>query len=153
VQVYFCRQLSGDLTPLAGLTSLQSLTLSGCEQLSDLSPLAGLTSLQSLNLSECEQLSGDLAPLAGLSSLKHLHLNSCLGIRRFAPLEALLHTLKDLRLFGCELDDLPSALGEAHRWCNRLVARLILAYGAAPWGGGSGSYHGPFGRSGSWSRR
>ena len=50
-QPLLVQQLSGDLSPLAGLTSLQSLDLSWCIQLSgDLSPLAGLTSLQSLNL-------------------------------------------------------------------------------------------------------
>jgi Leucine Rich repeats (2 copies) len=127
-----CDQLSGDLSPLASLTSLQSLYLSGCNQLSDLSPLASLTSLQSLDLSGCDQLSdlsplasltslqslkltgcgqiSDLGPLAGLTSLQWLHLSHCLGFRRFAPLESLLPTLKDLRLFGCKLDDLPSEI-------------------------------------------
>ena len=102
-----CKQLSGDLSPLASLTSLQSLNLSDCKQLSgDLSPLAGLTSLQSLNLYGCGQLSGDLSPLAGLTSLQALNLN-CLIVRRFAPIESLLRTLKELSLFGCKLDDLP----------------------------------------------
>jgi len=46
---------------LAHLTSLQSLNLSRCGQLSgDLTPLKGLTSLQSLDLTGCKQLSGDL---------------------------------------------------------------------------------------------
>jgi len=93
------------LRPLAKLTSLQSLNLTGCEQLSDLSPLAALTSLQSLNLSGCEQLSGDLSPLSGLTSLQYLNLSNCLG--KFAPFESLLPTLQELRLFGCKLDDLP----------------------------------------------
>jgi hypothetical protein len=66
-----CRQLSGDLSPLAGLTSLQSLNLHWCEQLSgDLSPLAGLTSLQLRILAGCERLNGDLSPLASLASLQ-----------------------------------------------------------------------------------
>ena len=67
-----CYQLSGDLSPLAGLTSLQSLNLFGCLQLSDISPLASITSLQSLNLEECKQLSADLSPLADLISLRSL---------------------------------------------------------------------------------
>jgi internalin A len=71
-----CRELSGDLAPLASLTSLQSLDLSVCRQLSDLTPLAGLTSLQMLRL------------------------DGCLGVRRFAPLESLLPTLNELSLFG-----------------------------------------------------
>jgi hypothetical protein len=55
---------------LTRLTSLQSLSLGGCWELSgDLSPLAGLTSLQSLNLIRCIQFSGELSPLAGLTSL------------------------------------------------------------------------------------
>ena len=45
-----CRRLSGDLTSLACLTFLQTLDLSYCEQISDLSPLAGLMSLQRLYL-------------------------------------------------------------------------------------------------------
>jgi hypothetical protein len=68
-----CRQLSGDLSPLAGLTSLHTLNLSSCKSLSgDLSPLAGLTSLQSLDLSRCAKLSGDLSPIASLTSLQSL---------------------------------------------------------------------------------
>jgi hypothetical protein len=39
------------------LSSLQTLNLSGCDQLSDLSPLAALSSLQTLNLAWCKQLS------------------------------------------------------------------------------------------------
>ena len=42
---------------LERLTSLQSLDLSWCGQLSDISSLASLTSLQSLDLSGCRQLS------------------------------------------------------------------------------------------------
>jgi hypothetical protein len=58
-----------------------------CSRLSgDLSPLASLTSLQSLNLSGCGQLEGDLAPLAGLT-FKTLDLSYCRGFRRFGPLE------------------------------------------------------------------
>ena len=80
-----------DLSPLTGLTSLQNLDLSWCKQLKgDLSPLAGLTSLRRLDLSYCEKLSGDTSLLAGLTPLKSL----C----RFAPLESLLPTLKDLDL-------------------------------------------------------
>src|SRR5208283_2091301 len=103
-----CLQLSGDFAPLADLTSLRWLQLPGCDKLSgDLSPLADLTSLNFLDLSGCK-LSGDLSPLTGLASLQWLHLNRCLGVRRFAPLESLLPTLKALSLFGCKLDDLPA---------------------------------------------
>ena len=48
---YELRRLTRLPPELARLTSLQSLDLYGCRQLSDLSPLATLTSLQTLNLS------------------------------------------------------------------------------------------------------
>jgi Leucine-rich repeat (LRR) protein len=63
-----CEQLSGDLAPLGGLTSLQSLSFDST-QINDFSPLARLTSLQLLNLSFCTQLM-DLSPLADLTSLQ-----------------------------------------------------------------------------------
>jgi Leucine Rich Repeat (LRR) protein len=99
-----CTQLS-DISPLAGLTNLLNLSFFCCEQLSDLSPLAGLTSLQSLNLYSCPKLR-DLSPLAGLTSLEVLDV-SRLQITRFGPLESLLPTLKELRLYGNNLEDLP----------------------------------------------
>jgi Leucine-rich repeat (LRR) protein len=66
-----------DLSSLTGLTTLQSIVLSGCKWLSDLSPLASLTSLQSLDLSWCGHLSVDLSPLTGLTSLQSLNLFHC----------------------------------------------------------------------------
>ena len=41
--------------------------------------LARLTSLQSLNLAECWQLSGNLSPLARLTSLRSLGLDQCMS--------------------------------------------------------------------------
>jgi Leucine-rich repeat (LRR) protein len=99
-----CTQLS-DIFPLAGLINLRNLSFFCCTQLSDLSPLAGLTSLQSLNLYSCRKLR-DLSPLARLASLRILDL-SRLEVTRFGPLESLLPTLKELRLFGNRLEDLP----------------------------------------------
>jgi internalin A len=72
LNLFECEQLSGDLSPLAGLTSLQPLILS--RHLSgDLAPLANLTALQTLDLSGCDQLS-DLSPLTTLTSLQSLRL-------------------------------------------------------------------------------
>jgi hypothetical protein len=68
-----------------------------------LAPLASLTSLQSLITGHGQLLNGDLSPLAGLTSLQELNLSRCIGVRRFAPLESLLPTLKGLSLFGCRL--------------------------------------------------
>ena len=49
-----------DLTPLQGLTSLQTLNLYAATSVSDLTPLQGLTSLQTLDLTGTEVT--DLAP-------------------------------------------------------------------------------------------
>jgi Leucine-rich repeat (LRR) protein len=68
--------------------------------------LKRLTSLQSLKLAGCEQLS-DLSPLAALASLRELDLSRCTGIRHFASLEPLPAGLRKLYLDGCRFDDLP----------------------------------------------
>jgi len=93
-----CYGLS-DLSPLAKLASLRELNLSVCNRLSDLSPLADLKSLQSLNLSECTQLS-DLSPLVELTSLQKLNLSRCDGLSDLSPLAALT-SLQSLNLQGC----------------------------------------------------
>jgi Leucine-rich repeat (LRR) protein len=73
---------------LERLTSLQSLDLSWCGKLpGDLSPLTGLASLQSLDLREC-LLNDNLTPLASLTSLRSLNLRNCLGVRRTLPEDA-----------------------------------------------------------------
>jgi hypothetical protein len=85
------------------------LDLGGLEYLNSFPPeLASLTSLHSLDLSWCRQLSGDLSPLAELTSLQSLNLSKCIGIRRFSPLESLLPTLHALYLYGCKFVGLPS---------------------------------------------
>ena len=59
------------LTSLAGLTKLDWLNLSYCNDLKDVSALAGLTSLRSLYLNN---VLVDFAPLAGLTNLATLYL-------------------------------------------------------------------------------
>ena len=59
------------LTSLAGLTKLDWLNLSYCNDLKDVSALAGLTSLRSLYLNN---VLVDFAPLAGLTNLTTLYL-------------------------------------------------------------------------------
>ena len=81
------------------LSNLESLTRLPLE-------LARLTSLQSLKLAGCEQLS-DLSPLAVLKSLRELDLSRCTGIQHFASLEPLPAGLRKLCLCGCRFDDLP----------------------------------------------
>ncbi|HUW28275.1 MAG TPA: COR domain-containing protein, partial [Sulfuriferula sp.] len=82
--------------PLAKLTALQTLNLSGCEQITDFAPLAKLTALQTLDLSGCKQIT-DLAPLAKLTALQTLDLSGCKQITDLAPL-AKLTALKFLGL-------------------------------------------------------
>jgi hypothetical protein len=58
-----------------GATEMKDGKVTGLETLTRLPlDLERLTSLQSLNLSGCRQLTGDLSPLAGLTSLQSLTL-------------------------------------------------------------------------------
>ncbi len=73
-----------DLSPLAGLTNLQSLTLRN-NQITDLSPLSGLTNLLYLDL-EGNQIT-DVRPLANLTGLERLYLTDN-PIVDYSPLAA-----------------------------------------------------------------
>jgi hypothetical protein len=64
-----CRGVA-DFSPLAQLPGLKSLDLEDTN-IEDLSPLAGLTELETLWLRKCENVT-DLAPLGALPSLRHL---------------------------------------------------------------------------------
>lgn len=87
-----------DLSPLAGLTALQTLSVSG-ESLSDLSVLAGLTALQSLNLRYCSGLS-DVSVLASLKGLQGLDVGGCGTLSDLRPLTGL-PGLQSLNLERC----------------------------------------------------
>ena len=65
------QQKIDDFTPLAKLSKLEQLDLSGCG-ISDLKPLAGLKNLTQLRLSQNNI--EDLSPLTGLTKLNHLTL-------------------------------------------------------------------------------
>lgn len=65
------QQKIDDFAPLAKLSNLEQLDLSGCG-ISDLKPLAGLKNLTQLRLSQNKI--ADLSPLAGLTKLNHLTL-------------------------------------------------------------------------------
>ncbi|HWQ96481.1 MAG TPA: leucine-rich repeat domain-containing protein [Clostridia bacterium] len=71
-----------DLSPLAGLVNLEALTLRN-NRISDLTPLSGLTKLRYLDL-EGNQIS-DVSPLAGLTGLERLYLTDN-PISDFSPL-------------------------------------------------------------------
>jgi len=61
-----------DLSPLAGLDQLKSLTLYNGNQPLDLTPLSGLVNLEALTLRNNKIT--DLTPLAGMSNLRYLDL-------------------------------------------------------------------------------
>jgi len=65
------QQKIDDFAPLAKLSKLEQLNLSGCG-ISDLKPLAGLKNLTQLQLSQNNI--ADLSPLTGLTKLNHLTL-------------------------------------------------------------------------------
>ena len=61
-----------DITPLSGLSNLQSLSLWENHQIADISPLSGLSNLQRLDIA-VNQIA-DISPLSGLSNLWSLTL-------------------------------------------------------------------------------
>lgn len=95
-----------DLTPLAQLTSLQTVTVKG-GKIRDLKPLAGLTELEYLDLSNNEI--SDLTPLANLKKLKTLQLsnNQLKNLNGLAGLTA----LETLRVDGNQIADLKPLAG------------------------------------------
>ena len=104
-----------DLSPLAGLTKLESLWLSD-NHVSDLSPLAGLTNLEKMYLGG-NQIS-DLSPLAGLTNLTDLNIWG----NKFTDLSPLagLSKLEYLALGGNEISDVSSLKGLTNLWRLRL---------------------------------
>jgi internalin A len=96
----------GDLTPLANLTNLETVTVKG-GKIQDLKPLAGLTNLEYLDLSD-NQIS-DLTPLAGLKKLKTLHLSNN-QIKDLTPIAGLT-ALETVHLDGNQIADLKPLAG------------------------------------------
>src|SRR5271157_3096181 len=87
---------------VAELVWLKSLSLANNNRLTDLAPLAGLSALHELNISGTQVI--DLAPLAGLSALRSL---SAKGTRvsDLAPLAGL-SALRSLRVWNTRITDL-----------------------------------------------
>ncbi|MBC1388604.1 LPXTG cell wall anchor domain-containing protein, partial [Listeria innocua] len=71
--LYMDNNQVSDLTPISGLTNLETLHLNN-NQISDLGPLSALTNLRNL-LMDNNQVS-DLTPLSGLTNLETLQLNN-----------------------------------------------------------------------------
>ena len=80
-----------DLAPLAGLTNLQALTLRN-NKITDISPLAGLTNLTYLDL-EGNEIT-DVTPLVGLTNMNRLFLSNN-PITDFQPLAKLHEQLEE----------------------------------------------------------
>ena len=95
-----------DLAPLAGLSSLTGLVLSG-HAIADVSPLSGLASLTILDLAG--NAISDLAPLANLRSLMVLHLVDN-AISDVAPLAGM-ESLEELYLGGNAISDVAPLAG------------------------------------------
>ena len=85
-----------ELSPLSGLTELETLILGNCA-ISDLSSLSGLTKLETLFL--IHNSISDLSPLAGLTNLRHLYLDGSNGISDISPLAGLIN-LRSLTLLS-----------------------------------------------------
>ena len=68
-------QVTGDLSPLQGMTSMQELSLSNTQVKGDLAPLQGMTSMQELSLGST-QVAGDLMPLRFLMSVRNLDISN-----------------------------------------------------------------------------
>ncbi len=137
-----------DLTPLADLQALETLSLAMSPSLTDLSPLAGLRNLKSLGLtaSSIRPPSGvrdlkaleslpltelvinrasvsDVSPLSGLSQLAHLDLNS----NQVTDLSGLsgLSQLQHLALFGNGVSDIAPLAGLSNLRTLRLGLNLV----------------------------
>ncbi|MFT4976630.1 MAG: hypothetical protein ACI8S6_002535, partial [Myxococcota bacterium] len=92
-----------DLSPLAALTGLRYLGLSGLRTLSDLRPLRTLTSLRTLHLEHNTMLT-DLSPLSALAGLHALSLRGTERAEDLRPLRALTELI-ELNLRGCAVED------------------------------------------------
>src|SRR5271157_2343175 len=95
-----------DLAPLAGLSALQSLYIRG-GKVSDLAPLADLPALQTLAVMDTPVT--DLAPLAGLSALQRLDIRNT-NVASLAPLAGL-SALQTLYVNDTQVSDLAPLAG------------------------------------------
>jgi internalin A len=105
-ELYLWSDAISDITPLAGLTNLAELSISG-NNISDLTPLTGLTNLISISLSE--KSISDITLLAGLTNLERLSLYDN-NISDITPLAGLTN-LTRLDLTGKSISDLTPLAG------------------------------------------
>ena len=93
-----CSRVS-DLGPLSGLRKLTRLGLEGCASVEDLSPLAHLQALQWADVRGLERVE-DVGPLAAIAGLRWLDLGGCTALKDLGPLTRLTN-LQALVLHGC----------------------------------------------------
>ncbi|MFG2525778.1 hypothetical protein [Streptomyces sp. NPDC048527] len=76
------------LSGLRHLTTLRSLHIDRCEEITDLTEVGALTGLRDLDLNGCAGIV-DLPPIGRLTQLTRLNLHRCRGVEDVAPLLAL----------------------------------------------------------------
>jgi len=128
-----------DITPLAGMTQMESLRLSinqvkdlkplekmskldrldlGRTQVSDLSPLAKLTTITELQLDDTPV--DDVKPLAGLVAMTNLSLKRT-KVKDASPLKGM-KKLKFIYIGGTPLDDDPMSVGPLRGQGTKVIA-------------------------------
>ena len=113
---------SAELLPLAGLSQLESLTLTD-NSIADLTNLAPLVGLSFLHLGN--NLVTNLAPLANLTELKTLYLDGNTGITDLTPLAGLTKlrtlSLQGIAIGSNRLEALEAALPQCDIFCDEVV--------------------------------
>jgi len=94
----YCTALE-NVDGLKALTSLRSLTLTGCSKLPNVDGLKGLASLNNLDLSSCTVLQ-NVDGLKGLTSLRSITLNGCSKLQNVDGLKGLT-TIQIVKLQNC----------------------------------------------------
>ncbi len=96
-----------DLSFLAEATKLEALYISEQHELRDISALNGMKNLKHLEIQYCERVT-DYTPIAGCSSLEQIHFQCDYNpdALRDASFLAELPKLRDIGLYGCNLNDM-----------------------------------------------
>lgn len=94
-----CPVVKTDLGLLKGLKNLRRLSIGGTG-VTSLSVLSGMTSIQSLSASGCKSLTGDLSALKGMKDLTWLNLENCENLTSLTGIFEL--HLKEITVQGCK---------------------------------------------------
>eukprot|EP00253_Pinus_taeda_P020269 PITA_20269 len=114
IQLYECSALRLLPNSLGNLTNLHHIQLSKCYDLTWLpDSFCQLTNLRSLNLENCTDLYMFSETLGDINTLERINLSGCWRIPILPPQVAHQRSLKQLRLRGTHLRELPDEIGEA----------------------------------------